>query len=64
MAYIIKSYNKYSKWDKEHATYVFSINDNAYAIMGVGMEWGLPQVPSSLEYEEDLHMYHIYDTKE
>ena len=57
MAYIIKSYNKYSKWDKEHATYVFSINDNAYAIMGVGMEWGLPQVPSSLEYEEDLHMY-------
>lgn len=45
MAYIIKSYNRYNRWDREHATHIFTINDMPYAIMGVGMDWGLPQVP-------------------
>lgn len=57
MAYIIKSYNRYNKWDKEHATHIFTINDVPYAIMRVGMEWGLPQVPSPLEYEDNLELY-------
>lgn len=64
MAYIIKAYNKYNRWDREHALHVFSVNERMYAIMEVGMEWGLPQVPGSLEYEEDLSMYHVYDTEE
>ena len=64
MAFIIKLYNKYDRWDREHATYTFSINDVPYAVMRVGMEWGLPQVPSPLEYEENLSTYHVYDTEE
>ena len=64
MAYIIKSYNKYDRWDREHATHVFSINDVPYAIMRVDMEWGLPQVPSPMEYEDNLKLYQVYDTEE
>ena len=64
MAYIIKSYNKYDRWDREHATHVFSINDVPYAVMKVGMEWGLPQIPSPMEYEDNPGIYHIYDTEE
>ena len=42
MAFIIKLYNKYDRWDREHATYTFTINEIPYAVMRVGMEWGLP----------------------
>ena len=64
MAFIIKAYNKYDRWDKEHATHIFSINDVPYAVMRVGMEWGLPQVPSPMEYEDNLELYQVYDTEE
>ena len=64
MAFIIKLYNKYDRWDRGHATYTFTINEMPYAVMRVGMELGLPQVPSPLEYEEDLSTYHVYDTEE
>jgi len=57
MAFIIKEFDKYSRWDREHATYTFSINDNMYAVMKVRMEWGLPQVPMQVEYDEDLGIY-------
>ena len=45
LAYIIKTYNRYNRWDREHAAHIFTINDMPYAIMSVGMDWGLPQVP-------------------
>lgn len=64
MAYIIKSYNRYNKWDREHATYIFTINDIPYAIMRVEMEWGLPQIPSPMEYEDNLRSYYVYDSEE
>lgn len=64
MAYIIKSYNRYNRWDREHATHIFTINDMPYAIMDVGMDWGLPQVPEQMEYEERPELYHVYETKE
>lgn len=60
LAYIIKTYNRYNKWDREHAAHIFTINDMPYAIMSVGMDWGLPQVP---EYEERPEVYHVYETK-
>ena len=35
MAFIIDTYNKYNRWDREHARYVFEINENWSAIMEV-----------------------------
>lgn len=64
MAFIIKEYNRYSRWDREHATHIFSVNDVMYAVMRVGMEWGLPQVPQQMEYEDNLKLYQVYDTEE
>jgi len=45
LAYIIDTYNKYDKWDREHAIYVFEINEVEYAVKYVKMRWGLPQLP-------------------
>lgn len=64
MAFIIKEFDRYSRWDREHATYVFSINEVVYAVMRVRMEWGLPQVPNPIEYEDDARVYQVYDTEE
>jgi hypothetical protein len=49
MAYIIDSYNKYNRWDKEHSLYVFVINENWYAIKEVMLSWGLPQLPNKVD---------------
>ena len=35
MSFIIDTYNKWSKWDKEHARYTFEMNGEWYAIMEV-----------------------------
>ena len=40
MAYIIDTYNKWSKWDREHAAECFIINGVEYAIKEVELEWG------------------------
>lgn len=64
MAFIIDRYNKYDVWDREHATYIFEINQQKYAIMKVELEWGLPQLPERLDYERKLDMYFIYDSEE
>ena len=45
MAYVIDTYNRWSKWDREHSVYVFSINENWYAIKEVELEWGFPILP-------------------
>lgn len=42
MAYIIDTFNKYNKWDREHAQYTFSINECPYAIMEVPISNELP----------------------
>lgn len=64
MAYIIDTYNKFSKWDKQHSVYVFEINKNWYAIKEVQLIWGQPQLPIDIEDHCNPNSYFIYDTKE
>lgn len=61
--YLIGEYNKWNKWDRAHTIYKFQINGVEYGVKEVQMEWGLPQLPFSIE-DENLDMYHIYDSKE
>ena len=44
MAFIIDTYNKYDKFDKEHSVYTFALNENWYAIKKVEVEWGIPKL--------------------
>ena len=62
MAYIIGSYDKYSRWDREHSLYTFFINGVEYAIKEVILNWGVPQLPSTIEEDENPETYHLYDT--
>lgn len=64
MAYIIGEYDRYRKWDREHAQYVFCVNDKWSAIYRVGMEWGLPQVEQRLEDNSSLSTYYVYERLE
>jgi len=49
MAFIIDSYNRFDKWDFEHAVHIFEVNGGWYAIYRVQLEWGLPILPLRLE---------------
>ena len=62
MAYIIDTFNKYNKWDREHAQYTFSINECPYAIMEVPISNGLPQVQEHIDRDTYPALYRIYDT--
>ena len=42
MAYIIRRYDRYNKWDRDHAHFIFTLNDNPYAIMKVISSSNLP----------------------
>ena len=64
MAYIIDCYNKYNRWDKEHSLYIFSINEQWYAIKEVMLNWGLPQLPNKVDQETYPESYHVWDTYE
>lgn len=64
MAFIVGTYNKYDSWDREHAKYVFEVNEQWYAIMEVEMEWGLPKLGYRVDMEQRPQDYHIYDTYE
>lgn len=44
MAFIIGSYDKWDRWDREHSVYKFMLNGNWYAIKRVEMEWGVPSL--------------------
>jgi len=35
MGYVIEGYNKYDKWDREHAVYTFNMNGASFAIKEV-----------------------------
>ena len=64
LAYIIDTYNKYDKWDREHAIYVFEINEVEYAVKYVKMRWGLPQLPLQVDRDSYAAQYRIYESKE
>ena len=65
MAYIITTFNKYSRWDLEHQRYKFTINDIPYAIFEIEYSWGIPQLPVRFDATDDHpEYYHIYDNFE
>ena len=64
MAYIIDRYDKYNSWDRQHRTYSFELNGQQYAIFEVELEWGLPILEESVEYEKKREQYQVYGTKE
>ena len=62
MAYLISTYNRFSKWDREHARYRFTLNDNTYAIMEVDLIWGQPQLATDTMATDNPNSYHLYET--
>ena len=64
MAYIIRRYDRYNKWDRDHAHFIFTLNDNPYAIMKVISSSNLPQLPTSIEEDELPETYRLYETFE
>lgn len=63
MAFIIDTYNKYDRWDRQHARYVFEINENWSAIMEVEIQDGLPVLPTRLD-DINPSVYFIHNTYE
>ncbi len=43
--FLIDRYNERSRWDREHAKYVFEVRGYPYAIMEVIVVDGTPQLP-------------------
>ena len=65
MHFIIKKYDKYWKWDRTHATTVFNVNDNWYAVMWVKIgNDGLPEIEEKIEEEVGRDQYFIYQSEE
>lgn len=62
MAFLISTYNRFSKWDREHARYRFFINNNAYAIMEVNLIWGQPQLATDTMTTDNPNSYHLYES--
>lgn len=62
MAYVIDTYNRWSKWDREHSVYTFTINDNWYAIKEVELEWGFPVLPFRADMDQHPEDYYVYGT--
>lgn len=64
MAFIIDTYNKYDKFDKEHSVYTFALNENWYAIKKVEVEWGIPKLGIQVDRDTDMYQYWVYSTYE
>ena len=60
MAFIIDTYNKYDSWDRQHARYVFEINEIWSAIHEVNLQNGLPVLPVRMN-DVDPSCYFIYN---
>ena len=66
MAFIVDRYNRYERWDREHARFVFFINDMQYAVKEVELDWGIPQLQQKVDrdMEQDAKQMYVYDTFE
>lgn len=64
MAYIIDTYNQYSRWDREHTKYIFELNEQWYAIKEVILNWGVPDLPQQVDRDLYPETYQIYNTYE
>lgn len=69
MAFVIDSYNRFDKFDREHSVKVFEINEVQYAVKEVQLEWGLPVLQEKIgeEWRQDreyLKLFKVYETLE
>lgn len=64
MAFIIGSYNRWDKWDREHAVYKFKLHDWWYAIKEIDLQWGLPELPMRVDDDDMPESYYIYEKYE
>ena len=64
MAFIVDRYSHFNTWDRQHAEYVFKVNENWYAVMWVEMEWGLPVLQVRPDTNMNPRIYKVYSTKE
>lgn len=65
MAYIIDTYNRHNKWDREHAVYTFIHNKMPFAIKKVELKNGIPILPEPIDNREYTNpsSYFIYNTE-
>ena len=64
MAFIIDTYSKFNRWDREHAVHIFTVNEVWYAIKEVELEWGMPILPEKVDSDTRPSSYFIYGSKE
>lgn len=57
MAYVIDTYNKYNKFDKENSCYIFTINEKKYAIKKIN---SIEDLPQPIGQEVNIKVYQIY----
>ena len=60
--FLIDRYNERSRWDREHAKYVFEVRGYPYAIMEVIVVDGTPQLPMNVMEEQPF--YYLYRSLE
>lgn len=64
MGFIIKSFCRFRRWDRENCVYEFEVNEIEYGIMKVRVIDGLPQVPEEIEYDARPDTYYVYGTED
>lgn len=64
MAFIIDTYNKFDRFDKQHSIYRFSINEVEYAVKEVELFWGQPLLPEKVDQEQHPENYRVYGSLE
>lgn len=64
MAFIIDTYNRFDRFDKQHSVYRFSINEVEYAVKEVELFWGQPLLPEKVDQEQHLESYRVYGSLE
>ena len=60
--YIIDTYNKYNRWDREHACYIFELNEQQYAIKRVISFSNSLDLPLDVMGDRDPETYRLYPT--
>lgn len=64
MAYVVDTYNRYDRFDREHSLYVVRVGEQEYAIKEVELEWGVPVLPTRIGEDREGWQYALYATYE
>ena len=61
MPFIIDTYDKYSKWDRECTRFKFDLNGQSYGIKEISFQNG-PKLSPDIWRNVDPKTYRLYDT--